>query len=327
MLKSTRVSAHVHADCSFHVHFDSNLFAMCISIPIFLLAHISLSPASLLFYSLTESTDFVIVAISGYNGAFDNDKVIPGEKIVPDHVTEMRIAEYGERPDGKNYTWPKDIVPYRIYVGRSLSFVSSHFHFFASNYLTKLILYFHLGIKGKLEDGSDAPSDDFLARNGFKYGQIYGFAIDMTNSTDQKGPTEGVWRDEFHKSATNGNKIEGKWIAQPWRWNGEVKNFQHDGSWDYQVPPPGTEAGGELEGYFWWLSKGPDSGGCKTEHLSPDPRPGKTAFVQSSTCGYFGHLYVLDVEQTLAGGDLPQTFDGEYYVYQGETDITSQVRV
>ena len=30
-----------------------------------------------------------------------------------------------------------------------------------------------------------------------------------------------------------------------------------------------AEAGGELEGYHWWMSKGPDEAGCKTEHVSP----------------------------------------------------------
>lgn len=47
-----------------------------------------------------------------------------------------------------------------------------------------------------------------------------------------------------------------------------VKNFQHDGSWDYQNPPPGTEAGSDMEGYMWWNSKGIDASGCKTEHLT-----------------------------------------------------------
>lgn len=215
----------------------------------------------------------------------------------------------------------------------------------------------YVGIKGKLEDGTDAPEDDFLARNGLKYGNIYGFAIDMTNTTDSTGPTAGEWRDAFHKTATNGDLVPGKWIPQPWRWNGEVKNFQHDGAWDYQVVPPGAEAGGELEGYHWWTSAGPDEGGCKTEHNSPvsdgtaitqilvfilisknsfvllfyikDPRVGYTAFVQSSVCGYFGHLYLKNVPATLeaAAGDLPTSFEGEYYVYQGETDVTSQIEL
>jgi len=196
------------------------------------------------------SPDYVILGVSGYNGPYDNSDIIPGETLIPQNVLDLRNAEYGPRPDGKNYSWPKDIVPFRIYVG----------------------------VKGKLEDGSDAPADDFLARNGLKYGQMYGFAIDMrnitteatntTNATTIQGPTAGVFRDEWHKTATNGNMVPGKWIAQPWRWTGEVRNFQHDGSWDYQLPPPGTEAGSELEGYMWWNSKGIDDGGCKTEHVS-----------------------------------------------------------
>lgn len=243
-----------------------------------------------------QSEDYVMIAISGYNGAFDNGNVIPGEKIYPDHITELRNEAYGPRTDGKNYTWPKNIVPYRIYVG----------------------------IKGKLEDGSDAPADDFLARNGLKYGQIYGFAVDMNDNTT--APYD-LWRDAFHKTADNGDKVEGKWIPQQWRWDGEVKNFQHDGAWDYQNKPPNTSDGSGMEGYQWWTSKGPDAAGCKTEHNSPDPRPGQTAFVQTSTCGYFGHLYVKNVAETLAAanGDLPTMFDGDYFVYQGETDITQQV--
>lgn len=247
-----------------------------------------------------QSTDYVMFAISGYNGAFDNSKVIPDEVIVPDHVTALRNA-MGPRSDGKNYTWTKNIVPFRIYVG----------------------------VKNKLEDGTDAPADDFLARSGLKFGNIYGFAIDMTNTTESTGPTSGEWRDSWHKKATNGDKVEGKWIAQPWRWDGKVKNFEHDGSWDYQDSPPMAGAGEVLDGYQWWTSKGPDSAGCKTEHLSPDPRADTTAFIQSSTCGYFGHLYMLNVPATLeaAAGDLPKSFDGNYFVYQGETDVTSQIKL
>lgn len=138
--------------------------------------------------------------------------------IYPDHITDLRNEVYGPRTDGKNYTWPKNIVPYRIYVG----------------------------IKGKLEDGSDAPADDFLARNGLKYGQIYGFAVDMNDNTT--APYD-LWRDAFHKTADNGDKVEGKWIPQQWRWDGEVKNFQHDGAWDYQNKPPNTDDGSGMEGY------------------------------------------------------------------------------
>lgn len=173
----------------------------------------SLTASSLLrLLSQSQHPDYVIIAVSGYNGAFDNDDVIPGETIYPDHVTAMR-NELFARTDGKNYTWPKNIVPFRVYVG----------------------------LKGKLEDGSDASSDDFLARNGLKYGKLYGFATDMSNTTQ--------YRDDFHKTASNGDKVDGKWIAQKWQWDGEVKNFHHDGGWEYQDAPPGTEAGSEMEGY------------------------------------------------------------------------------
>ena len=45
------------------------------------------------------------------------------------------------------------------------------------------------------------------------------------------------------------------------------------------------------------------------------------------TCGYFGHLYVKNAPETFAAanGEFPAMFDGEYFVYQGETDITQQV--
>jgi hypothetical protein len=161
-------------------------------------------------------------------------------------VLQARKDEYGvgvnqTRPDGNDYIWPENVVPFRMYVG----------------------------IKGLLEDGSAAPGDDFLARNGLKYGKIYGFAIDMSPS----GPSEGLWRDDFHRDvvlARNGANVSGKWIAQDWQWDGVVTNFQNDGSWEFQLPPPGTGvAGTELENYSWWNAGGYESSGCKTEHVSP----------------------------------------------------------
>ena len=144
----------------------------------------------------SQHPDYVVFVVSGYNGNISNRIKYNGETIIPDHITEIR-NNITSRDDGNPYVWPKDIVPYRIYVGQ----------------------------KGKLEDGSDAPEDDFLARNGLKFGQLYGFAADMSET----GPTAGVWRDEWHKTAKNGDVVEGKMIAQPWRWDGEVKNFENDG--------------------------------------------------------------------------------------------------
>jgi hypothetical protein len=143
-----------------------------------------------------------------------------------------RRAFYGtNRTDGKPWIWPNNVHPYRFY----------------------------LGVKGLMEDGSKAPASDFLARNGLRYGQIYGYAIDMTST----GPTKGAWRDAAHKNATNGLTVPGQWVAQPWRWNGTVTDFQHDGSWDFQLPVPG------LADYKWWNSAGYDAAGEKCEHLSP----------------------------------------------------------
>ena len=168
-----------------------------------------------------------------------------------------------KRTDGKNYTWTNDIVPARVYVG----------------------------MKGKMEDGSDAPEDDFLARNGLRYGKIYGYAVDMKPFRQSKG----LYRDEFHRSeeyAYNGARVNGWWIAQDWQWDGEVKNYRHDGAWEFQDKPPATRAGSGRKDYQWWTGMGPDTKGCKTEHISPDPRKDTTGFIQGSTCGYFGHYYV-----------------------------------
>jgi hypothetical protein len=171
-----------------------------------------------------QHPEYVIFAVSGYNGDFGSGPFAP--------LVERNLLY--KRPDNKPYVWTRDIHPYRIYVG----------------------------VKGRKEDGSAAPADDFLARNGLKYGQLYGFAIDMTVN----GPTKGLWRDPFHALNTtkNGDLVRGKWIAQPWRWNGTVTNYAHDGGWDYQLPA--------APGLSWWNSLGLDRGGCKSEHASTASR-------------------------------------------------------
>lgn len=165
----------------------------------------------------------------GYNGAYG----VIGSGMTA--TMAARNATYGDtRPDGMPWVLPENVHPYRFY----------------------------LGVKGLMEDGSPAPESDFLARNGLRYGQIYGFAIDMTA---ESGPTGGKWRDEAHKGAPNGLTVPGHWVAQPWRWNGTVVDFQHDGSWDFQLPVPGDE----FADYRWWNSAGYDAAGAKCEHLSP----------------------------------------------------------
>ena len=68
--------------------------------------------------------------------------------------------------------------------------------------------------------------------------------------------------------------------------------------------------------------------GKKTEHISPDTRPGITCFVQSSTAGYYGHVYVNGVTDALNMADtFPAEFDSTYFVYEGENDITGQIHL
>ena len=166
--------------------------------------------------------------------------------------------------------------------------------------------------------GSDAPANDFLANNGLRYGKVYGFAVDMSES----GPTGGLFRDAFHKPRDNGAQVDGKFVAIDWQWDGEVKNFRHDGAWDFQIPVPGYEDGDMM----WWNGKGYDASGSKTEHNSPDTRPGITGFIQGSTAGYFGHYYIHGITEALSGDeDFPSELDSSYFVYQGENDITGQI--
>ena len=166
-----------------------------------------------------------------------------------------------------------------------------------------------------------APEDDFLARNGLKHGKVYGFATDMSAS----GSTGGLYRDDFHKNRNNGEEVTGKFVAIDWKWDGTVKNYRHDGGWEFQLPVPGY---GPDDDFKWWNANGMDAGGSKTEHASHDSRDGVSAFVQTSTAGYFGHYYLdglKDLFDSLGAGELPTEVDAKYYVYQGENDVSSQI--
>lgn len=162
-----------------------------------------------------QHPDYVMFAVSGYNGDFSGVDRVLAEK------------NNSTRPDGTPWVWTQNIVPFRLYVG----------------------------VKGKMEDGSDG--DDFLARNGLRYGKLYGYAVNLTDTGDK-------FRDDFHKDpelAYNGAHVPGKWIAQTWQWDGEVKNFMDDGSWDWQVAPD--------NGMDWWVANSYNESGAKTEHCSP----------------------------------------------------------
>jgi hypothetical protein len=64
---------------------------------------------------------------------------------------------------------------------------------------------------------------------------------------------------------------------------------------------------------------------------SQDPRPNITGFIQGSTAGHFGHLYLENVtallNQAKATNSFPQFFPSTYYVYQGERNIVAQVQL
>ena len=213
-----------------------------------------------------------------------------------ERMVEKRNEWYAPRKDGKEWVKAQNIVPARIYVGK----------------------------KGYMEDGSPAPEDDFLAKNGMRYGKVYGYAVDMS----EDGPSSGMWRDAFHKDAEkalNGAEVPGFWMPIDWQWNGTVVDFIHDGAWDFQDAVPNAP-----EGYQFWNAKGNDESGCKTEHNTPIHTPGVSGFIQSSTCGYFGE-YILtglaDALEGLEGNELPGPIASNYIVYQGELDIRDQIHL
>jgi hypothetical protein len=225
----------------------------------------------------SESTEYVAIAISGYNGAYRNAAGILAAKNAA-----------GTRPDGTAWVWPKNICPTRIYIGR------------------------------KGYDAKGNRASDFLSRNGLAFGHVYGFSVDST--------AEGFAnRDAWHQVHYNGDKLEGKFYPIDWRWDGEVRNFDHDGAWHFQIPPKGAPAE-----YTFWNAKGNDESGSKTEHVSPDPH-GATAFYQTSTAGYFGRYEITGMAEALAaaangGADpFPSEFDAIYSLYQGETPVNDLI--
>jgi len=138
--------------------------------------------------------------------------------------TIARRNALGLRDDGNPYVFPRDVVPTRLYLGK----------------------------KGYNEKGE--PATDFLSRNGLRYGQLYGFAV----------PTSELDRDAWHKEAgrTNGDALAGSFYPIDWRWDGVVRNFEHDGAWHWQNNPKGTT--GDVK---FWNSAGKNAGGCKTEQI------------------------------------------------------------
>lgn len=225
------------------------------------------------------STGFVAWAPSGYNGAFGGS--FP-------QVTAQRNGNYS-RTDGKPYVWPQNIRPMTLYLGK----------------------------KGTDKD-SKQDTSDFLSRNGFEFGAVYGFATDCSSGTPG---AEG--RDAWHKNtAAAGSTVAGAFYKLRWtNTPGEVSDFVHDLSWEFQDTPDGAPAG-----WCFWNANGKDTAGAKTEHVSPDPRGGHRV-LQSSTAGYFGIYSFPDLPSLLNGGSFPQSIPATYTCLQPESDIRSMIEL
>lgn len=182
----------------------------------------------------------------------------------------------GLRPDGTPYVWPENVHPSRIYIGKK-------------------------GFNAKGE-----PANDFLSRNGLAHGQLYGFATDQA---------DGLFQDAFSKVKPPGTTISGAFYPIGWKWDGEVKTFVHDGSWDYQHLT--------ADGIPFWNLNGRDSPGAKTEHNAPDPY-GHPRYVQGSTAGHMG-IYSVEGITSLLNSGMPTKIPATFTLLQGEQDITSQI--
>lgn len=116
-----------------------------------------------------------------------------------------------------------------------------------------------------------------------------------------------------------------------WTWDGTVKNFEYDGSWEFQDYPKGTDG----SQYLFWTALGPNTAGKKTEHNAPALNSNlPSAFIQTSTAGYFGEYSIngaagiAGILSGLASGvDFPDYMDANYYLYQGETDVSGMIHL
>ena len=218
--------------------------------------------------------DYVAFVPSGYNGNFG---LSGGASL------DARNAAY-TRTDAQPYVWPRDIVPTKLYIGK----------------------------KNTNKDGA-VDTTDFLARNGFEYGALYGFAVDCGTVTT---------RDAWHKTASPGDTVTGAFYKLRWQaQRGVVQGFEHDGSWEFQDDPQGAPAG-----WCFWNANGRDAPGAKTEHVSPDPRGGHRV-LQGSTAGYFGIYDFSDLPSLLSAGTLPNSIPATYTVHQPESDVVDLIEL
>jgi len=229
----------------------------------------------------------------GYNGPYGSY----------DAIIATRNLVYGPTNHGAPYVHPQNICPARIVIG----------------------------LKGYNEMGQKCEdADDFLCRNGLRFGQVYGNAIDMSSS----GPSGGLYRDAMHADAVhgrNGKQVPGQFMAINWKWDGVVKDFSTDGAWEFQNIPP--VAKGAFSEFRWWNSGGAMNSGYKTEHNSPDPRVEESGFFQTSTMGYFGLFsltaYIGDAldESSKSMSPFPSHIGTLYCVSQGKLEVADRIHL
>ena len=124
----------------------------------------------------------------------------------------------------------------------------------------------------------------------------------------------------YSKSMPPGSNFEGAFHPIDWMWDGVVKKFVEDGSWDFQQKTS--------DGNYFWTSGGPNDSGSKMEHNAPCPY-GMSRFAQGSTAGWIGIYDFSGVKELLdaADGAFPDKVPASYTLLQGEQDITAQIEL
>lgn len=167
-------------------------------------------------------------------------------------------------------------------------------------------LKIYVGVKGLDADGTpiaqDAPErDQFLARNGLLYGQIYGLAVEDTVLTGTLGidtiDLEAEMMEEYLVDQAAPDTFPARFVASSYRWEG----------WDSTPAVRDTEVmrwqvETAMTGWSWF------NGNTKTEHGFYDPDETKTRYIQNMTDsgGILGFDFSDIVnELNAANGDLP----------------------
>jgi hypothetical protein len=168
-------------------------------------------------------------------------------------------------------------------------------------------LKIYIGVKGMDSDGTpidaNAPErDQFLARNGLLYGQIYGLAVEDSVLTGTLGietiDLTAKMIDAYLLDENAPDTFSARFVASSYRWEG----------WDSTPAVRDTEvmrweSETAMPGWSWF------NGDTKTEHGFYDPDETKARYVQNMTeeGGILGFDFIdITNELNAANGDLPE---------------------